>query len=96
MKSCSLSLRSSKRISLQPAAALAAVGLDDALGLLVRQLVGRHVVGVVHAPMMIGLSGLPSRKSTTTSWPTRGRNIMPYCPPARPWLTRIQQDESAP
>ena len=39
---------------------------------------------------MIGRSGSPSTKSTSTSWPMRGRNCVPKPRPAQPSLTRSQ------
>ena len=44
---------------------------------------------------MIGRSGSPSSKATTTSWPTRGMWIIPHCVPAQGLATRIQQELSA-
>ncbi len=74
------------------AAANGGVGLQGALGLFGGQIIGRHVVAVIHAPTMIGRSGSPSRKSTITSWPMRGMWIPPHRLPAQFWVTRIQQE----
>jgi len=43
-------------------------------------------------PVMIGRSGSPSRKSTTTSWPTRGGDTPPMSAPAHGLARRIQQE----
>lgn len=41
---------------------------------------------------MTGLSGSPSSKATTTSWPTRGQKQAPQPLPAHDWATLTQQD----
>src|SRR5262245_34609595 len=45
--------------------------------------------------MMIGRSGSPSWKATTTSWPMRGQYEVPQRLPAIGWDTRIQHVRSS-
>src|SRR3954469_20773461 len=84
---------SSIRISLKPEPPLEELDL-----MLLRVCPSGNEYGTVcealySVPVTTGRSGLPSRKPTITSCPTRGRNIPPHCLPAQGCEARIQQDE---
>ena len=66
-----------------------------ALGHVVGERVGGHVLGVVDAADDDRPVGVPSSKATTTSWPTRGIWMVPHWAPAHEVATRIQQELSA-
>ena len=51
-----------------------------------------RVQAIIDAPVTIGLSGSPSKKVTTTSWPIRGKYTAPQLGAAIDWLTRSQHE----
>src|SRR5688500_3432099 len=92
MKICSLPFLSSKRSSLNPPPPFVEFVLMYERVLWSGSLYAGIVLGLGTHPTMIGRSGSPSRKSTMSSMPFRGRNEVPHSFPVHIVATRTQQE----
>jgi hypothetical protein len=76
---------------IEPATAFAAVGLQRALGLLLRQGVAGAIGAVIDAPGDDGTVRIALQENDNHFWPMRGMYIAPQPAPTQAWLRRIQQ-----
>src|SRR5262245_21144092 len=91
-KICSSPALSSKRSSLKPLPPLLELLFSVDLVFSSGSVYGGMASPLYSTPVTTGRSGSPSRKSTITSWPTRGRNIVPQFFPAHCCATRTQHE----